>query len=78
MSAQGSERSMVARKDDSTRRDSDAAHRWEFPKILGVPYLGFTVQGLGFRLLVIWEFPKIRVPYFGVLIIGILLFRVLY
>ena len=26
----------------------------------------------------IWEFPKIRVPYFGVLIIRILLFRVLY
>ena len=25
-----------------------------------------------------WEFPKIRVPYFGVLIIRILLFRVLY
>ena len=27
---------------------------------------------------VIWEFPKIRVPYFGVLIIRVLLFRVLY
>ena len=26
----------------------------------------------------IWEFPKIRVPYFGVLIIRILLFRVPY
>ena len=26
----------------------------------------------------IWEFPKISVPYFGVLIIRILLFRVLY
>ena len=26
----------------------------------------------------IWGFPKIRVPYFGVLRIGILLFRVLY
>ena len=26
----------------------------------------------------IWEFPKIRVPYFGVLIIRILSFRVLY
>ena len=25
-----------------------------------------------------WEFPKIRVPYLGVLIIRILLFRVLY
>ena len=25
-----------------------------------------------------WEFPKIGVPYFGVLIIRILLFRVLY
>ena len=25
-----------------------------------------------------WEFPKIRVPYFGVLIVRILLFRVLY
>ena len=25
-----------------------------------------------------WDFPKIRVPYFGVLIIRILLFRVLY
>ena len=28
--------------------------------------------------LVIWEFPKIREPYFGVLIIRILLFEVLY
>ena len=27
---------------------------------------------------VTWEFPKIGVPYFGVLIIRILLFRVLY
>ena len=26
----------------------------------------------------IWDFPKIRAPYFGVLIIRILLFRVLY
>ena len=26
----------------------------------------------------VWDFPKIRVPYFGVLIIRILLFRVLY
>ena len=26
----------------------------------------------------IWDFPKIRVPYFGVLTIRILLFRVLY
>ena len=26
----------------------------------------------------IWDFPKIRVPYFGVLIVRILLFRVLY
>ena len=25
-----------------------------------------------------WGFPKLRVPYFGVLIIGVLLFRVLY
>ena len=25
-----------------------------------------------------WEFPKIRVPYFGVLIIRIRLFRVLF
>ena len=25
-----------------------------------------------------WDFPKIRVPYFGVLLIRILLFRVLY
>ena len=30
------------------------------------------------RDLNIWDFPKIRVPYFGVLIIRILLFRVLY
>ena len=42
--------------------------------------LGFCVWGAwgfgveGFRL---WEFPKIRVLYFGVLIIRILLFRVL-
>ena len=27
---------------------------------------------------VIWEFPKLGVPYFGVLMIRILLFRVLY
>ena len=26
----------------------------------------------------IWDFPKIRVPYFGVLILRILLFRVLF
>ena len=26
----------------------------------------------------IWEFPKLGVPYFGVLIIRIVLFRVLY
>ena len=25
-----------------------------------------------------WDFPKIRVPYFGVLMLRILLFRVLY
>ena len=29
-------------------------------------------------LVLIWEFPKLEVPYFGVLIIRILLFRVLY
>ena len=29
-------------------------------------------------IVVIWDFPKIRVPYFGVLIIRILLFRVPY
>ena len=42
--------------------------------------LGFAIQDLGFRLRDprIWDFPKIRVPYFGVLIIKILLFRVLY
>ena len=36
-------------------------------------------KGLGLRFLQISlrEFPKIRVPYFGVLIIRILLFRVL-
>ena len=28
--------------------------------------------------MLIWEFPKIGVPYFGDLIIRILLFRVLY
>ena len=35
------------------------------------------MPGLGGRSLVIWEFPIIRVPYFGVLIIS-LLFRVLH
>ena len=34
--------------------------------------LQFRVSGLT------WEFPKIGVPYLGVLIIRILLFRVLY
>ena len=29
-------------------------------------------------LLQIWEFPKIRGPSFGVLIIGILLFRIMF
>ena len=38
---------------------------------LSVVYLGLTVVP-------IWEFPKIGVPYFGVLIIRIRLFRVLY
>ena len=38
-----------------------------------------SIQGfLGLRALDIWEFPKLGVPYFGVLIIRILLFRVLY
>ena len=40
----------------------------------GLGFNGLTGEGLG---LGIWEFPKIRVPYFGVLIIRILLFRVL-
>ena len=49
--------------------------------------LGSTIQGFGFattsvvattRSAEIWEFPKIGDPYFGVLIIGILSFRVLY
>ena len=31
-----------------------------------------------FSAIATWEFPKIGVPYFGVLIIRILLFRVLY
>ena len=39
--------------------------------------LGFCVEGCQ-GLESIWEFPKIRVPYFGVLIIRILLFRVRY
>ena len=36
--------------------------------------------GLGFGVRNIWDFPKIRggVPYFGVLMIRILVFRVLY
>ena len=49
---------------------------------------GFQVQGRSLQLEIaaaktalrkpMWEFPKIGVPYFGVLIIRILLFRVLY
>ena len=39
---------------------------------------GFGDLGLGDQVRAIWEFPKIGVPYFGVLIIRILLFRVLY
>ena len=34
--------------------------------------------GLASNVISTWQFPKIRVPYFGVLIIRILLFRVLY
>ena len=34
--------------------------------------------GLGFLQISLWEFPKLGVPYFGVLIIRILLFVVLY
>ena len=44
---------------------------WDFPKIRGT--LRVRVWSLGFR-----DFPEARVPYFGVLIIRILLFRVLY
>ena len=54
-------------------------------KIIIVALRGKTqVQGLGSLgfcvpiLLHLRDFPKIRVPYFGVLIIRILLFRVLY
>ena len=38
------------------------------------------LQALNFHpeMLSMWDFPKIRVPYCGVLIIRILLFRVLY
>ena len=36
------------------------------------------MQGLGHAGGLTWEFPKTRVPYFGVFIIRILLFRVLY
>ena len=36
-----------------------------------------AAEGCDKALLTIWDFPKIRVPYFGVLI-RILLFRVLY
>ena len=40
---------------------------------------GLMIYSLGFQLYDdIWEFPKIGVPYFGVLVIRILLFRVLY
>ena len=41
----------------------------------------FWVVALGLRCCnshYIWEFPKIGVPYFGALIIRILLFRALY
>ena len=45
-------------------------------------WLGSLLVGsvsLGIWLMInIWEFPKIGVPYLGVLIIRILLFRVLY
>ena len=38
-----------------------------------------NASSLGRDLEPIWDFPKMRAPYFGVLIIGILLFsRVLY
>ena len=47
-------------------------------EFLGVPGFMRCFEGLmGFHGF-IWDFPKIRVPYFGVLIIRILLFRVLY
>ena len=41
-------------------------------------FLGDGRTGEGLGLWGMWEFPKIGVPYFGVLIISILLFRVLY
>ena len=54
-----------------------------FPLTVTVTTMGnrsYTVTGRGNdpRFLYIWEFPKIGVPYFGVLIIRIILFRVPY
>ena len=40
--------------------------------------LDFRLPACALMTVHIWEFPKIRVPYFGVLIIRILLSRVLY
>ena len=51
---------------------ADPSSRGTFKGILKGIYKGST-KGLGF-----FQFPKIRVPYLGVLIIRILLFRVLY
>ena len=43
--------------------------------LLGLPASGRTLSGPGVAVR-IWDFPTIRVPYFGVLNIRILLFRV--
>ena len=39
---------------------------------------GSDLEAQGFRQEEIWEFPKLGIPSFGLLIIRILLFRVLY
>ena len=43
--------------------------------ILGVLYYKYRLMGLWLR--VMWDFAKIRVPYFGIPVMGFLLFRVL-
>ena len=41
------------------------------------PYRSWNLAKKSEVLVLIWEFPEIRVPYFGVLMIRIVLFRVL-
>ena len=50
----------------------------EKPHLVNRGLNNYQCCSLGFLASSLWEFPKLGVPHFGVLIIRILLFRVLY